>query len=532
MHLKPSQVILRIWRRFGAETPLKRGYTPAPETNKADIELVPVLYELDFDPAFCARFDCDAILNGRLQLLHTSMKVDWTPDSWSAKGMSPLWGFNMHYGEYLLPLAKRSIDTGDIRYLESAKKIIFSWIQGNPKARQATGWNSYTISMRAVNWLAFYGEARELLAVDADFSKAVNESLAQQYVHLARHLEKDILANHYLENLKALVILACYFCDTTTLELALPLLERQVSEQVLPDGAHFELSPMYQKIVFEDLLRVEACLRAQGRSSAIIVSKLKAMCDFVYSMERGTSRIPLFNDSGDNVAKSANSLIACAQNHFDVDPDYRDSFSDSGYYLLEGNCSGHSVKLIFDAGKPGPAYACGHAHCDMLSFEAFLDGEPWIVNSGTFAYQSENRLYYKRTGAHNAPQIAGVEQSECWAPFRMARMAAPLKVSAFDNRIMASMRDHAGNVLARTIELTDRGIRIIDENASGKTMSAHFHTLGAFETEGAWKSQVCPYAPDFGEAVSSVHLVISGRSRIDSRIEIEGNVTVFKEVCR
>lgn len=531
-HLKPSQIALRIWRRLGGDTPLKRGYNPAPEVNRADIEYVPILRELDFDPGFCARFDCDEILDGTLRLLHVSAKVDWSLESWRAKGMSPLWGFNMHYGEYLLPLAKRSIDTGDFRYLEGAKGIILSWIQCNPKVGRTAGWDPYTISMRVVNWLAFYGEMHDVLATDVDFVKAMSESLAQQYIYLARHLEKDILANHYLENLKALVILACYFSDTATLELALPLLEEQVDEQILPDGAHFELSPMYQKIVLEDLLRVEACLRLQGRPSSLIASKLQAMCDFVYSMEKGLNRTPLFNDAGDNVAKSATSLVACARNHFAINPEYRYCFPDAGYYLLEDDCSHRNIKLIFDAGKPGPAYACGHAHCDMLSFEAFLDGKPWIVNSGTFAYHCEDRLSYKRTSAHNAPQIVGVEQSECWAPFRMARMAVPLKVVVHDNGIIASMCDYAGNVLTRTIELVDYGIRVVDETSSGKAIGAHFHTLKAVKVEGAWNSQTCAYAQDFGKTVSSTHLSISGIGRIEAHIEVADDETVLREVSQ
>ena len=146
------------------------------------------------------------------------------------------------------------------------------------------------ISMRIVSWLAFRAELDDALRTDDAFCERINASLAEQYVHLSQHLEKDLLANHYLENLKALAILACYFGDRKTLELALPMLKAQVNEQVLDDGMHFELSPMYQKIVLEDLMRAAIVLRDSGFGEHAEAFKLQQMCDCLYSMERGIDR--------------------------------------------------------------------------------------------------------------------------------------------------------------------------------------------------------------------------------------------------
>lgn len=497
---------------------------------RADISHVPALPELDFDPAFLARFDADAILGDRVELLHHEEKVDWGL-SWREGLSTPLWRFNLHYQEYLLPLAKAFIDTGDDRYLAKAKAIVEGWISACPQGEGGAAWDPYVISMRAVNWLAFCGELEGPLRSDGAFVDKVNRSLAEQYVCLAKHLERDLLANHYLENLKALAILACYFGDAATLDAVVPLLEEQVGEQVLPDGGHFELSPMYQKIVLEDLLRVSAALRACGRPSPAVDSALGPMLGFVHSMERGAGRTPLFNDSGDNVAKSAPALEECAERRFALLPEYRDAFPDSGYYLLEGECAGRSVKVVFDAGTPGPPYAVGHAHCDMLSFEVFADGEPWIVNSGTFAYQFDGRLDFKRTASHNAPQVEGVEQSECWAPFRMARMARPLGVGASETRVSASMRDCEGNELARTVELTERGIRIVDECRAGLRLSAHLHVLGPVRVQGGPGPVETLYAPEFGATGSAWHVVLSGERRIEALVEPSGDgATLITEV--
>ena len=83
-------------------------------------------------------------------------------------------------------------------------------------------------------------------------------------------------------------------------------------------GCILELSPLYHKVVLEDLLRVAVTLQAQGMEEAETVAllRLQKMCDCLFSLERGASRTPLFNDSGDNVAKSCHALLSCAKKRF------------------------------------------------------------------------------------------------------------------------------------------------------------------------------------------------------------------------
>ena len=176
--------------------------------------------ELDFDPAFLARFDPDELFEGQISLLNHTESIDWA-SCWRERLSTPLWQYNLHYFEYLLPLADQYINSGDKRYLLKAKELILLWIINNPRDEAGAAWDSYTISMRVTNWLAFIGELSDDLQDDHEFLEQVNDSLALQYFHLSQYLEKDLLANHYLENLKALVLLSIYFNDKKTLNLAL-----------------------------------------------------------------------------------------------------------------------------------------------------------------------------------------------------------------------------------------------------------------------------------------------------------------------
>jgi uncharacterized heparinase superfamily protein len=68
---------------------------------------------------------------------------------------------------------------------------------------------------------------------------------------------------------------------------------------------------------------------------------------------------------------------------------------------------------VIDCGPVGLAGRGGHGHNDCLSFEAWLEGRPVIVDSGCYVYTASvewrNRL--RATAAHNTPQIDGLEQA-------------------------------------------------------------------------------------------------------------------------
>jgi hypothetical protein len=531
-HLKASQVVYRLWRRMGGSTPIRFGHRVQADINRTSIARVPVLPELDFDSVFLGRFDVEALRDNRVTLLHHEERIDWA-SSWKEDVSTPLWRFNLHYGEYLLPLAYAAKKSLDDVYLEKAKAIVDAWITGNPRAAGGVGWNPYVVSMRVTNWLAFYGETVELLSKDAAFIARMNLSLAQQYDHLSRHLEKDILANHYLENLKALVLLSCYFGDEATLDYVLPLLKEQIDEQVLSDGMHFELSPMYHKLMLESLMRVGAALRANGRvDKPAQWCRLQDMCDCLYSLERGVDRTPLFNDSGDNVAKSRDALLICARAHFAVRPKFKSIFPDAGYYIMEKEVRGASVKVILDAGNPGPGYAAAHAHCDLLSFEVYVNGNPWLVNTGTFAYQDARRLAFKRTDAHNAPRYADGEQSECWAPFRMARMARAVSAQRQGDRIEAVMLDCRGRRISRRLELRDDELEVCDMVDEGARVVSVVHAAEPCPTECFKDGRLDPYAPDFGCLEQSRTLVFEGLGSVVYRIPLPCEVRDGVEIER
>lgn len=521
-HLKPEQIIYRITKKV--KMPCTLGVKGNVGTGCGLISLLP---QLDFDPVFLKRFPVEELMRDSVTLLHETEVFHWNT-LWRFDNRSALWNYNLHYFEYLFPLVKIWLDTREERYLEKLKKIIRGWIRLNPQEKAGTGWDLYPISLRLINWLNCYGYLEPDL--DDEFKQELLASMKEQYIHLATHLEKHLLGNHYFENLKTLVICSIFFQDNKMTEAALRELKKQCAEQILPDGMHFELSPMYHKLILEDMLRTAAALRKADRKDEEIEQYLQPMVDVAYSLEEGLERIPLFNDCGNNVAKSLDALVLAAKEEFQIIPQYKSQLPDSGYYIFKTG----DWKMIVDAGQPGPDYLPGHAHCDAMSFELFHKGRPILVNCGTYAYQCEDRLFYKNTSAHNTVRRKGVEQSQCWGSFRMGKRAVVKKVDVNDHSIKIVLFDQCNSKINRLIHISETEISIVDES-KGEIQSYYhcnaadteYHDRGMIvsrnirivfpEAQSCIKTMM-NYAPEYGKKNSISTIIMESCDSVECKI--------------
>ena len=505
-YLKPEQVFWRVGKKMGMTCALK-GAHPTKEIGQRIGIAIP---ELDYDPVFLNRFCVEELMADRVTFLHEAENVDWE-GSWHIDGRSPLWNFNLHYFEYIHPLAHCYSETGEWKYLEKTVQMIHGWICQNPQSKGGEGWSAYTISLRLTNWMAYLASVGDIL--DASFRKEMEESIFEQYVYLSGHLEKDILGNHYFENLKALVLCALFFGDEKSLPEYLTAFRKECREEILPDGMHFELSPMYHKIILEGILRVAAAFRAANMPDTELEGITWDMVSAAYSMERGLSRTPLFNDSGDNVAKSLAALMECANRYLDIAPVYRKALPDSGYYFFTNG----EWKLIVDAGAAGPDYIPGHSHCDAMSFELYRNGQPVLVNCGTYAYQCAERHWFRSTQAHNTVQATGTEQSEIWSAFRLARRSKIQVLEVLENGIQMEMTDFEGNQIRREILLMPDALHIRDQ-AEGLELQSYLHSIDKIEinSNAELVQSQAMYAPEYG-LLKTIHQISATNS---GKIEI------------
>src|SRR5947208_582710 len=74
--------------------------------------------------------------------------------------------------------------------------------------------------------------------------------------------------------------------------------------------------------------------------------------------------------------------------------------------------------VFIDCGSVGFGGRGGHGHNDALSFEAWLDAQLVISDSGAYVYTSDYRARnrFRATAAHNTPIIDGAEQNRFIRP--------------------------------------------------------------------------------------------------------------------
>ncbi len=341
---------------------------------------------------------------------------------WDYSLLSKLWRYNLHYFDFL----RQEVNSKES--IELQKNIISKWVIDNPVGK-GTGWEPYPTSLRIVNWIKW------------DFkTSALNEesklSLWKQILWLADRLEYHILGNHLFVNSKALLFASYYFgLDefSSIHRVALKILNKELKEQFLRDGAHFELSPMYHALAMEDLLDLYQ-LKSPKLNEEIKVKFNNGM-NWLSLMKYENDELSHFNDCANGIAPRFKELeelgirlglksrLTCQKIFTHL--------MESGFVVFKDRI----IHLIADLGQIGPDYIPAHAHADTLSFELAINGVRLIVNSGTSSYElSDERLRQRSTSAHSTIEVDGQSSSEVWSSFRVARRALVSSIEKINNK--------------------------------------------------------------------------------------------------
>jgi uncharacterized heparinase superfamily protein len=520
-HLKPRQIYGRVWFRL-VRPPPDGG--PPPTRRQMHVGLIP-------RPPKPMRM----VGPSTFQFLNQTHEIR-TPEDWNASAVNRLWLYNLHYFEDL-----SGVDSRPRTQWHTA--LIGRWIDENPPA-EGCGWEPYPTSLRLVNWIVW---ALEGNAVPPGF----DESLATQARWLAKRVEYHLAGNHLLANAKGLIVAGLFFSGAEAdlwRSMGLRILARELNEQILADGGHFELSPMYHALVLEDLLDlvniadvyrgvVDEVVLAAWRITAI------RMLDWATAMSHPDGEVAFFNDSAFLIARTPAALLEYADSLRIPRSARPAALDDSGYIRVD---KGVAV-LIADFAEVGAGYQPGHAHADALSFELSLEGQRVLVNSGTSTYEiGEARKFERSTAAHNTVVVDDVDSSEVWSTFRVARRAHPLDIStetiggdvvirgAHDGyrRLRGKPTHH------REFRIADVALIVTDRIVGTFTSArAHFylHPNVTIASDNRWllpNGIVCTWSVRGGlpQIVSSVWHPEFGRAEASRCLEVvmDGNELVFE----
>lgn len=385
-------------------------------------------------------------------------------NTWNSPQYSKLWLYNLHYFNDLNSFTADKNKALHIRFLDL-------WIKENP-ITEGIGWEPYTLSLRIINitkaWLS-----------GLEITSDIKISLYNQAEYLSHNLEYHLLGNHYFSNLKALFFSGIVFENKAWIDLSKKYLQKEIDEQILPDGGHFELSPMYQALAMTDLLDIYNLVRSVNDPiykdfEKKLKNNILKMYEYLNLVSHPDEGYAFFNDSVNGIAPSKK-IISEYMSDLDlsIEIDKEDALSilhlsDSGLYVARNRF----IKIIFDVGHIGANYIPGHAHADTLSFETSVCKQRVIVNSGISTYKkSKERLNQRKTLSHNTVEIDGKDSSQVWDSFRVANRAKVLSVSKeIKNNELIMRGEHDGYsklfskvIHSRELKLSDTKLSIEDK---------------------------------------------------------------------
>lgn len=527
-HVPLEALQWRIWarlKRYYYRSPLygldKLQAQAMPEPQWVGVELIPGNPGLGHELAA-----------GKFTFVGQTLPLDLPPRTWLPVQASALWTFHLHYHEWLADLRAAGQRT-------VAQRLIADWLVRFAGYHPVV-WHPYPTSLRVVAWLT-HG-AWMLDGADEDFKQAFYETLVRQIEYVFANPERDLGGNHLLKNLKAMIYGGLALDRSEIYAHGMAELLRALQGQILPDGMHFELTPMYAAQVLRDLLEIRAILRKTGGAPKLLDEAVRRLGTALAFFVHGDGRLALFNDA----AELDEAYVAHLLRLSGAD-DAPDTLPNAGYARLARG----GTLVLFDAGKVGPDENPGHAHADTLSFEMSLGRERVVVNGGTYAYQHALRHTFRATPAHSTVSLEGQDSAEVWGGFRVGRRPMDVQMELQGGAVPLPGGDmwvegshdgwrNQGVEHRRKMLLAGDGSRLRGEDeilfrkgVKGR-VRAHFHlhpeigvrllsdTEAELETAAGVRLRVTVdggrldvkdsrYAPQFGKLTATKQLMVHGR---------------------
>lgn len=384
------------------------------------------------------------------------------------------WELNRH--QHLVTLAKAWLLTRDEKYVHELTAQWHSWIESNPYPLGINWASTLEVAFRSLSWIwvdHLLADAPGYAAFRADLLPA----LAFHGRYIERYLSTYFSPNtHLLGEAVAMFFLGALYPQMPHAarwkEDGWNIVLREAGAQVRADGVYFEQSLYYHvyaldfflhartlaavndieiPAAYDDVLRkmlnVIAALAQSGPAEGFgdddggrlfnsRRNQTEHMTDPLtigaIAFRRDDLGAPLLTEEaiwlfGERAvaalapatahraaATPANSTITSA------------AFPDGGIYVLADSHPRPQTMMI-DAGPQGTG-RCGHGHADALSLCLTIDGERWLVDSGSGVYISSDpadRNNFRGTAAHNTLRVDGLDQAVPCEPFSWTDIPAP-----------------------------------------------------------------------------------------------------------
>jgi hypothetical protein len=389
---------------------------PFPSHNFDDLGL------LILAPHQYLRETADEILAGKIMGQKVGNPIQW--------GVNPLgeleWTHFLHRHHFLKDILAALSSSRNEYYAGALDRIIAGWIRDNPAPLASNGgagpsWETLSVGWRLREWLWVRGIAWNYRTFSRETRLLTLRSIWEHARSLMDH--KGHPNNWIIVESAALALAGICFPEFRDaegwFETGVQRLSAEFNRQFFPDGAHFEISPMYHAICFHALTEVKAAAAARNIDLPKEFDEpLEKCAGYLLALCRPNFTWPSINDSG-SVDGDYSALMRKAAEVFQRDdfmwvgtrglagePPGRTFhvFPDAGIAAMRSSWDRDANFLVFRAGPPGAT----HIHGDSLSVEVIAFGEPRLVDPGITKYAPDVLTdYYRSALAHNQLLIDG-----------------------------------------------------------------------------------------------------------------------------
>lgn len=485
------------------------------------------------------------------------------------------WELNRHF--QFVELAKSFYVTGEGSYLTELTDLFGDWNRKNP-FMWGPEWSSpMEESIRLINWLvtAAFLEASKSPATDELYEMLCSGAWSMA-AHVRQHYSRYSSANnHTIVEAAGVAVASVVFDQMQWLDEALVILRSEVELQTYADGVNKEQSLHYELFVMEALCLVSHVLNAAGKDlPKSLKDQLLAMARYARACCVGAGTYIGFGDDDEGVILNLGShkprypeyvlafvtleigdglkwveRVDCCEtldwlysrNRLEIAlrmplavSSAVESFRDGGVTIARFD-EGRAV-LAFDHGALGFGRLAAHGHADALSIQLYVDGEPVLIDPGTYVYNGDRKMRdsFRSTLAHNTVSIGGRNQSEALGPFLWGRRAnvSEFKLKESGGRLFMSA-EHDGYDSAtvfRAVKVDGSVVDIYDSvsgNSCGHAvMHLHFPSANIeatsglaefylksggvvrFELVGSSKNEPFDYSPAYGLLAEGTHVAV------------------------
>lgn len=317
------------------------------------------------------------------------------------------WLFNYHSLRFVWALTTAWSRTGDQRYIDRAKFLLYDWQRDNPRvgAPSIWSWNDHATAWRAIVYVC----AKEILPDYTWLMRTLRihgETLADPAFYRAE-------GNHALNQDVALLEVGNALRRSDWMNLAASRVAKLVTQSVDSSGVTNEQSVFYQLYNYDRYNAARKRLRELGRPVGSGFARVDLMPGFLAHATQPDGRYLALGDTEANRAMAIPGTwaeYAATQGASGPKPSSTSRVYGAGYAFVRtgwGESRPFADETYLSL-KFGPARRF-HGHDDGSSITLYGYGAPVILDSGMFTINpGPYRTYFVGRRAHNVVTVDGL----------------------------------------------------------------------------------------------------------------------------